>query len=60
MSEPTIWKVTDKKECEHEWRYMNTRREKYVPYGYTFGEWIFYDRFYCTKCLAVKEIKQES
>ncbi|MFA5322132.1 MAG: hypothetical protein WC373_05605 [Smithella sp.] len=46
-------------ECEHKWVYMETvrRHAKTASPGYSAQiDWKRVDRFYCEKCLEVKEL----
>ena len=43
--------------CEHKWVYMDPKKySKYNGYVSTFTR---IDKFYCEKCLEIKDIKKE-
>lgn len=47
-------------ECEHKWVFMETAKQVgYIgSYSTPSKEWRRIDRFYCEKCLEIKEIKK--
>ena len=46
-------------ECKHKWVFMETARVKACTYPPVSG-WKRIDRFYCEKCLEIKELTKET
>lgn len=43
--------------CEHKWVYFDTK--KYYQYRDFLGLFTRIDKFYCEKCLEMKDVKKE-